>query len=811
MLSELRIAFRSLLKSPAFLVAAVLSLTLAIGAGVAAFSVIDAVRFRTLPFPEPERLVVLGEIPAPANNAPARAPCRAGCTISYTTYAQFLRAGAVRSLDAVVAYTSGGKSLARDGDALSVSGGVVSPNAFQVFGARAIIGRPLTAEDDKLGVPLVTVLSNSLWLSQFGGDRNVIGTDVKLSDSHYTIVGVMEPGFDFEAGSQFWLPVVPTLDPSTRPSITAVTVFGRLAPGRTIAQLRDELSALDIPAASANGRAAAPARLVADPLRERYASATQSRDLAFGAIVACVMLIACVNLANVVLVRAMQKQKEFAVRAALGAGARQLMRPVLFQNAIIVAASTVLGISFAASALGVLRSVPALNGLRPTALAYQIDARAMLFAVLLAAIAAIIISAIPLRAGARSNQQQLLRGVGGSGGRAWGQSVFAVAQIACATILLTGGALMTRTVFELSRVKLGFDIDHTITATPSFPHTWRQKEMYLPVVDRILGDVSELSGVASVAARTGQPLAPRNGTATITLEGSADPVPPSETPVTVQSVSPAYFRTVGVSVIAGREFSEHDTEQGTPVAIVNQWAATRWWPGEQAIGRTVRVASGAGAPLVLTVVGVVADNKAARPNLLLAQDGAELYRPYLQVPSAFPTFLVRATGRPDALVAPVRKLLAAAVPDRPLSSALVSQNVQRQFAGVRQNAYEIVGFAIVGLVLALIGVYGVLAFDVSRRTKELGIRGALGATSAGLTRLVLRDATTLTGAGIAIGVPCAVLAMRLIRSLLFNTSTTDPSVYLLVALIVGAVSLIAALVPARRAARIAPVVALRAE
>lgn len=421
MTKTLRVALRSLVRSPGFFITAVLSLSLAIGAATAAFSVIDAVRFRALPFPESDRLVVVGEVPTARRDGTPSPACTGNCSVSYGTYANVLRKGTLRTVDEVVAYTSGGKSFARDGDAISVSGGVVSSNAFAMLGARPILGRVLTTDDDRLGVPLATVLSYGMWRDQFGGDSSVIGRVIKLSDSQYTIVGVMEPGFDFEAGSDFWLPVVPTLDPSTRPSITAVTVFARLKQGASLSQLRDELTAMSNGADKTDGTDGHSGnnKLVASPLRDRYTTAMQSYDLAFGAIVACILLIACANLANLILVRTMHRTREFAVRAALGATARRLASVVFAENGLIVVASTFLGVMFAASALGALRSAPLLNGLRPTAMDSRIDARVVLFAVVLAAVAAAIISMVPARLATRGGVQHLLRGVGGGRGRGW--------------------------------------------------------------------------------------------------------------------------------------------------------------------------------------------------------------------------------------------------------------------------------------------------------------------------------------------------------------------------------------------------------
>jgi putative ABC transport system permease protein len=786
-------------------------LAIAIGASVAAFSVIDAVRLRSLPFRDADRLVVIGETPTGAGTE-GTPPCRGGCNVSYETYAQVLRTHPFRSVDAVTASTSGGKSLNRNGEAVLVTGGILSPNGFALLGVKPVIGRGLTDEDDRLGVPLATVLSHQLWETQFGKDPGVIGTDVKLSDSHYTIVGVMPPGFRFEINSDFWLPPVPTLDPSTRPSIRSVSAFARLAPGRTIADLRAELANVE-PAIAAGAGRAQKTKLVADPLRERYASSTRSHDLIFGAIVGCLLLIACANLANLVLARTLNRQREFAIRSALGAGSGRLARVLLAQNVIIVGAAAVLGIMIAWSTLGVLSSLPALTSLRPDGMEYRIDARVLGFATLLAAFAAVLVSVIPARLVVGRDVHHLLRvsSPAGAADRArWAQRLFVVGQVACATVLLTGAGLMARTVLHFAQVDLGFKANRLVTGSPSFPHPWRVPEKYMPVTERIVTELGQIPGAASVAIRVTNPLPKREGKAMILLEGAAEPLPAGLVPTNALSVSPWYFTTVGVPIITGRAFREQDRKESLPVAIVNEWAARRWWPDRDAIGHTVRVDTGGGGTLALTVVGIAANNKAARPNLLLAEDGPELYRPFEQAPSAFPTFLVAAAARPEALLRPVSVLLARLVPDRPVFSALVSQNVEQQLGGVRTNAMQILAFAVIGLLLAVIGVYGVLSFEVSRRTREIGIRSALGASRARIAGNTMTDAAKLTAIGVAVGVLVAAFATKLIESLLYTTSPRDPIVYAMVVVAVVLVSLIAAYLPARRAVRVDPIVALKA-
>jgi putative ABC transport system permease protein len=425
-----------------------------------------------------------------------------------------------------------------------------------------------------------------------------------------------------------------------------------------------------------------------------------------------------------------------------------------------------------------------------------------------------VLGLVPLRLVRSMSVQRVLREstTGGGGARqSFVQRALIVAETAGAVVLLVGAALMTRTVMRLTRLDVGFDAARLVQGTPSFPHSWRVKETYVPVARRILADLGTLPGAASAAMRASNRLGARGAPGEIRLTGESSPLPPTLTPASVIAVSTSYFSTAGIRLVAGREFDDTDREATVPVAIVNEWAARRWWPGVNAVGQTFRIDSAPGAGLALTVVGVARDNKAAQPNVLLAIDGPEVYRPYEQAPSAFPTYLVRAANdlAPQTLLRPTRQALIRAVPDRPLFTELVAEQVTRQLAGVRTNALQIFGFALIGLVLALIGVHGVLAYAVSRRTTEIGIRGALGASRGALRAMVLRDALGLVAIGLLIGLPIAALAAPRIGELLHGGRISDPLVYVTVAVVVLVASFVASWIPARRASRVDPITALR--
>ncbi len=808
------VALRSLLRTPAFLATALLSIGLSVGTAATAFGVIDAVRFRALPFKNGERLVLLSEVSADQNGgASAAASCKVACDMTYITY-DAMKPVSFRTLDVVAAYSSGIKTMDINGDPVPVQGGVVSENLFDLLDVKPMLGRAFNAGDNHVGAEDVTILSHDLFVTRFGADPSVIGRAVKFSDKLFTVIGVMPPGFEFETGAKMWMPAAPTLDPSNKPSIHNITVIGRLAPGQTVAQARTELGALDVQRLRTTASTAQErTRIEVAPLRERYAAATQSRDLIFAIIVACTMLIACANLINLALLRALRQQREFAVRAALGAGTRELTAVLLRQYLIVTAGGFVLGLALAQVLLGFLQSTAALGPPRPPGREYRIDYPLGLFAALLAAGIAVALSAIPAQLISRIDVQKVLQASAGnaSAGRWAGraQRLFVMAQIACAAMLLTGGGLMTATVLRLGRFDLGIPYEQLVYGSPSYPHAMRTRDKYLPLTERVVAALRELPGATSVGLIAYVPLQ-HSGTTAITLDGAATPLAQALVPPSSISVNETYFDAVGVPILRGRKFATFDREETPPVAIVNEWAAKHWWPGQDAIGKIVRIDTSLTQSVEATVVGVVKDNKASAQNILLSEIGPELYRPYLQSPSAFPSFFVRTAGNTGQLVQPLRRTLARLSPDRPVTTYTVADQTNRQFSGVRLDAMQTVGFALLGLMLALIGIYGVLSYSVGQRTREIAIRGALGASRSRIVAMVVGDALRLTAGGLVVGLGVAALGSSVIAGMLHGTNAREPVVYVLVAVGVVTMAAIASYLPARQAARTEPVTAMKA-
>jgi putative ABC transport system permease protein len=815
--SDLAFARRSLRRSPGFVWAAVLSLGLAIGAGVAGFAVVDAVRFRALPFPNADRLVLISEVPATG--------CPNVCDVNYKTFA-LLRAHHFESIDALSAFTGGGKALGSGVDQIDLIAAIVSGNIFDMLGVRAEIGRTFAEDEDRLGAAPMMVIGHDLWANQLGGDPSVIGKTFSLSDEPFTVIGVMPAGFTFETRSQAWLAASRYLDPRTGTSLRQINVLARLKPGMRMEQLAGELRTLV--AASNEGRPEkSRTTFGVSPLRDRYVTATKSRDLFFAAIVAAILAIGCANVASLVLVRALRRQRELAIRSALGAGSGALVRYLIVENGILGAGGLAVGLTLAWLSLRVLRlAAPLQTGLAVPGMEYRLDWRVAAFAVLLTAVVTCLLSIAPVRLLLRADLQQTLREgsltATSSRGGASAQRAFVVVQTACAVALLVATGLMVKTITRFAGVDLGYDARNVVYASIVPAHSGRLAEKYLPVDDQLLRDLASIPGVDHAALRMSVPFGPARPRAAgaivvrndldetaVTLDGGRELTSELQ-PKTAYGVSADYFTVMHVPFIAGRAFTAADDQSAPAVAIISDWTARHWWPNETAIGRTFSVDTAPGLRAMITVVGVVRDNLAAQPSVLLAKPGPEIYRPFKQANFWIATYYVRTMASPVKIIEQTENALMRLVPANGRAKGdMLWVQVALQLQGVLSSATQIAGFAIVGLLLAVTGLYGVLSYVVQQRTHEIGVRSVLGADSARILGMVLSQAMALALTGVVVGLVTAIVSMRLMTGLLYGTPTNDVVVYVAVSVLALAVCLAASYVPARRASRVDPSIALR--
>jgi putative ABC transport system permease protein len=792
---DLRIAVRGLLRAPGFLVVAVATLAIGIGATTALFSVVDGVLLKPLPYADPDRLVAV---------SPDHAFLRAEYALARER---------ARSFEALAGYRSGvGFSVVGAGEPMRLVGAVASSNLFTVLGTTPAFGRGFTDTDEQPGAEPVVLLSHGLWQEHFAGERGVLGSVLSIDGVPHTVIGVMPRRFGFpSAETRLWVPLV--LDPAEVGShwgVGGVNAVARLAPGVTADGARQEMVGLADPMRlgnplwTPNPPYRADLRVV--PLAERVTGDAGGTLLLLLGATAFLLLIACANVGNLYMVRVLGRERDLAVRAALGGGRPHIVRAILAESGVIALAGGVLGVALGYALLGAL--LPLLPPGTPRLEQVALDGRVLGFTVAITAAAALLFSLLPLLRMSAGRLQMSIRegGRGGGEGRAMRRVTrgVVVAEVALAVALLLGASLLIRSLGALHAIDPGFGTEGAVAArlsppAPSLP----DRDARLAFYDRVLARAEALPGVTAAAVAGQLPFdGERIETAAAVEHVTTDP---NNLPVfDFRAVTPGVFSALAMPVLDGRAFNDADRAGALPVAIIDQAAADRFWPGESPIGRRI------GRPWMnewLTIVGVV---PTVRNNDLLAEPVPALYVPFAQQPTVAATLVVRG-GRPvGATAAALRAAVREVDPSVPVTNvrslgALVGESV----AGSRALALLLSLFAGVALLLGALGVYGVLAFSVQRRARELGVRLALGATAAEVRRLVLREGAVLVLAGIALGVPAALALAGLAGGLLYGVGPLDPVSIMVAPLLLGAAGLGAAWLPARRAARVEPAETLR--
>lgn len=794
LLLDLRFGVRTLWRSPGFTLVAVLTVALGVGANTALFGAVHAVLLRPLPYAAPERLVAVTMVPeAGASQATLLA----------------LR-GRTRTLTDVAGYSRWTVTLTGSGEPELLSGARVSAELFSALGVLPQLGRALQPADNRPGATLVAVLGHGLWLRRFGGDPGVVGRTVTLDGMPFTVVGVMPRGFSFPGDDVgLWLPL--RLDPASGDAdIGFLTLLGRLAPGTGMREATAELRTL-----GAALRAERPDVHTEDfgglarvtPLRDALVGEVGPALLLLLGAVGCVLLIACANVAGLLLARATGRRAEFAVRAALGAGAGRLARQMLTESVLLGLAGGLAGLVLArwgADAVGA-----ALPGTLPDGGRVGVDGPVLAFGLALSLAVGLLFGLAPAVRVARGSPHAGLR-PGGTGGLGRGQrrllGGLVAGEVALALMLMVGASLMLQTVWKLRRVDTGFTTERVLTLRVELPDGrygdgGRGAGFFREALER----VRALPGVESVAAIHRLPLASDNPDVTLRIEGRPTPTDGSAG-VDRRVVTSDYFDTLRIPLLRGRAFDGRDERSEVRVALVNEALARRLFPGEEVLGRRVWTDfEGEGG--WTTIVGVVGDT---RNHALGAAPRPQLYRPHFQVPSLRMTLVVRTHGEPLALARAVREALWAVDADVPLDEVRTLEQVaQGSIATPRLVLSLLVLFALLALVLGAVGLYGVMSYAVGQRTYEFGVRLALGASGADVLRQVAGEGLALAGAGIAAGLALGVAAGRVLSGLVFGVGTTDPLTLFGASLVLAVVALLASLVPAWRAARVDPGQVLR--
>ncbi|HEY0511742.1 MAG TPA: ABC transporter permease [Thermoanaerobaculia bacterium] len=818
LLQDLRFAGRTLLKRPAFTLIAILTLALGIGANTAIFSVVDSVLLAPLPFHHPERLTMIW-----ASNPPLarkvgladKLPVSPGTFYDWKT---------AKSFEKMAMVNSDRMNFTGAREPEQVAATLVSGELFQVLGTPAFLGRTLLPEDDE-GKRTTVVLSHRFWRSHFGGDRGVVGRTIRLNGKPLTIVGVMPPefafprggemphGFGFAAQPDIW--VSTGLSPKERQNrgSRGYLAVGLLRSGVPIETARAELSAISQRVEKAFPDSDAGWHDRVEPLPAELVGDVKPALMILLAAVGLVLLIACVNVANLLLAAAAARQKEIALRTALGAGRGRMVRQLLTESALLAAAGGAVGILFAYWGLRAIAVwIPADV---PVAHQVALDPRILLFTLGVTLLTGALAGLAPALQMTRPDLAESLRdgtraGSGTSrGGRT--RRVLVVLETAVAVLLVAGAGLLVRSFARLTAVDPGFCAEGVLTLQVILPEAkYGDGPRQTAFTSALLEKLRALPGVTSAGMISSLPLGGEEEIEALLIEGQPRPKP-SETPLAdYRQVSPGYFETLVIRRIAGRAIAESDAVKTPLVAVVGETLARTYWPGADPLGKRFST-GGFGGPAQpwITVVGVVRD---VRQTGLQIDPRPQVYVPQAQRPTTYQSFVLRTQGDPKAVTAAARSAVYAVDRDQPVSEVRpMAEILSQSVAGRRFNMVLLGMFAVLALVLAAVGIYGVTAYSVAQRTREMGLRMALGAQRGTVLALVLREAGSLALAGLAAGLVLAFAATRVMASLLFGVAATDAVTFGSVTAALALVSLFAAWVPGRRATQVDPMVALRAD
>jgi len=801
---DLLYAVRTMRQRPGFLATAVITMALAIGGTTAMFTVIRAVLLKPLAYRDPDRLVRIS----------------GGATTARFREMQ----AAAHSFTEIGAYARSENLTLSGGAEPEVLSGVYVSNGFlRILGVEPLLGRGFRPEEDAAGGAPVALISAELWRRRFGADPRIVGRTAIVADTAYTIIGVLPPHFQFPyAGTDVWLTAPtewPSIPPRSRALSPYLTVFGRLKAGVSLEQANAELKVIRHQYATAHpamldAKSRTPAELT--PMKDNLvADVRATLWLLFGA-AAFVLLIACANVAGLLLARATSRTREFAVRAALGAGRARLIRQLLVESVALSAIGGVLGVLLAAYSLRALPKMTAFN--LPRVSEVHLDWMVLAFAAALSIATGVLFGLAPSLGASRPQLMDALRtsGVGSGQSPRRGipaglnpRSVMLVGQVALSVVLLIGAALLIQSVAQLRGVKVGFNTAHLLTLDVSLPPVRYNTDQKTATFFRDLVErVKVLPGARAAAAAWYLPMMGYAGTPV--LDAAKPELPLNQRPLaTLMIVSPDYFRTLEIRLRSGRDFGAQDTADAQRVAIIDESLARRFWPGypagENPIGQRLRI--GGVDPKAAEIIGIAAD---VHQSLETRAWPETVYEAFAQNPQKATMLAVRTTGDPLAFTRSVREQVQALDRDQTVSRVRTMEDLVEEQVGERRVLTWLLGsFAGVALMLALIGIYGVIAYSVAQRTQEVGIRRALGAQPADILRVIIRQGLLLTLAGIAIGLIGASALTRVMKAVLFHVSATDPATFAGVALLFLLVALAASYIPARRATRIDPMAALR--
>ena len=803
-------ALRTLMRNRGFAAVAIVTLTLGIGASVAVFTLADAVLRRPLPFRDPQQLVALWD-DFSAVGGPTRVESSPADYRDWSTRS--------RVFDTMAAIAGRQTfNLTGAGDPERLLGAQVTGDLFVMLGLTPIAGRPIVPDDDRPDAGRVVVISEGLWRRRFGGDRALVGRDILLDDVPHTVVGIVPGDFQFPAGgTEVWVTARFTPQALAERSTYYLYVVGRLKDGVSIDQARADMSGVAKQLADEAGRNTRPGVTLV-PLHEQYVAASRPLYTLLVSTVTVLLLIACVNVAHLLLARGTDRRREMTLRTALGASRGRVLRQLLTESVLLATIAAAVGLALAWAASPFLARLVPDNF--PDGTSPRVDAFMLTLAFLLALVASVAFGVGPSLAATRLRIHGALRtwGTGGTTRRERRvRGSLVVAEVTMTVVLLVAAALLLRSYAELTAVDIGFRAEGVLVAeTPLSPAKYGDPSRRSAFTAQVVERLESLPGVRSAGFVNYLPLTFPGGRSAFLIEGRPAPAPDRPALMAVnRAVSARYLSTLGVPLLRGRHFDARDRADSTPSVIINATMARTYWGNEDAVGKRIRFYGPLSAAPWLTIVGVVGDVHQIRLDL---DREPELYLPFDELranaaPFVWPRHLVvRTSGDPSALAPLVRAAVAGVDADQPVASVRPMEQVIDEHLANRSTQLTLIGvFSIVALALAAIGLYGVLAHAVARQTAEIGVRMALGATRAGVIGPLVRRALVLTGAGVVLGAAAAAAVTRAFSALLFEVSPTDPLTFGAVALVLMGVAAIACWAPARRATRIDPLVALRTE
>jgi len=798
LLGDLRYACRSLVRQPTFAAVAILTLVLGIGLNTAIFSVIKAVLLNQLPYQDPSRLVVLFE-QSPEGRSDLVAP------LTYQDWQQ-----QSHGISGMAAFRQLRYAFAGGGVPLDVPSVRATPNLFSVLRASAILGRTFRPEEGITGSDRVALLSRAFWERHFGGSPSVIGRTIQLDALPYTVVGVMPVDFDFPPSGDvdIWTPL--SFDPNDAHGRSrkarSLSVVGRLADETTTEKAQQEMSVIAgrLAATYADSNTGWGVRVVA--AQEQLVTTVRPALLLISAAVGFLLLIVCANVANLILARLSSRRTEIAVRAALGAGRVQIVRQVLAESFVLAAIGGVLGLFVAWAGVRFVHALP--EGSLPRMQQVQLDGGVLLFALLASAFVAVVFGLVPALQASRAALRDTTNAFSGTTSRSGSLlGALVVVEVALALMLLVGAGLMTRSFAQLMQVSPGFEPRNLLAVQIYLPQA-----KYKTPLDRTrfykdaIHRVAALPGVESAAAVSALPMYPVgiDFALPFTIEGKAAPANGEEPRADIRMATPRYFETMKMALLKGRFIDERDLPGLPGAMVINETMARRYFPGEDPLGKVVRNPHGKAE-----VVGIVGDVKHYG---LDREPRAELFMPAYQQPLNGMALIVRTASDPKPFVDSIRREVLAIDAEQPIFDASTMVDIVSRSVFLPRISMVLLGaFAVSALLLAVVGIYGVVSYTVTQRTRELGVRMALGAGSGDTLRLVLRRSMLLVGGGTLAGLAASVGITRVMSGLLYQVSPLDPMVFAGVSSLLAAAGLLASLIPARRATRVDPIVALRVE